>query len=193
MNSIYEKFKWLKFVLGGAVLLLGALVIIFAALKTDNVPNIINIVLASGLLVLGLFLLISAFISETHKAFSMSLIMGSIALTGGICMLVARFGLGIKFTNDFIVYILSIFTLVIGVAALFKAIFLIVYHEKGSLIALMFAVAIVGIVGGILGLCFVKNLVTIAYIILGLLLVAIGIVMIVLSALSLKKSEAEKK
>ena len=191
MNSIFEKFKWLKFVLGGFAILLGVLVIIFAAVQTGDVPVIINIVISTSLLILGLFLLLSSLLTETHKTFTASLVMGSLSLTLGICMLVARFGKIFVIPSIFIVYLLSILTLVLGVAALFKAIFLIVYRERTSLIILMFAVATIAIISGILGLCFAEKLVTLAYVIVGISLVVLGIIVVVFASLSLKKKGSE--
>lgn len=188
MNSVFEKYKWLRFVIGGGIILLGVLIIIFASLKTGNVPIIINIVISVGLMVLGLFLTFSSLLSETHKMFTPSLLLGSISTGLGISILVARFGLHISFSGNLIVYVSSILFIVLGVVALLKAIFLIVYHEKGIMVFAMFIIAAAAITIGILGLCFADNLVTLAYVLMGTALVVLGILFIVFSALQMKKS-----
>ena len=119
----------------------------------------------------------------------------SLAITSGVVLLVGRFGLGESLSTGLIVYIISLATLVFGIAALIKAISLIVYKERKGLIALMMIVGIAGIVLGILGLCFANKLAneltTAAYILLGVLLVAAGVVFIAFSIIGEKKKKEQ--
>ena len=55
MNSIFQKHKWLRYVIGSFVVALGVLIIILACLSTGQVPSIVNVVLSVGLMLLGLF------------------------------------------------------------------------------------------------------------------------------------------
>lgn len=188
MNSIFEKYKWLRYVICSFIVALGILIIVLGCLTaSQTVLDTINIVLSVAAMILGMALLITSLTSETHKVFSLTFILG-IALTAlGITTLVARFGLHITFAANFIVYIQGIFLLVLGGACLLKAIFLIVYREKPLYVFAMFAVATAAIILGILALCFVSKLVSAAYILLGILLVAAGIVGIVFGVLAEKK------
>ena len=193
MNNILEKYKWIKYVLGGFVAALGILIILLACLNFGALENAINIVVATGLLIIGLVSLIITIFTETHKGFSLSLLISSAIITAGIILLVARFGVGFTIKNILLVYILAVLTLVFGVASLFKVISLIVYKEKKTLIVIMALVAVAAITLGILGIVFAPKLgelVVAAFVILGILVLVAGILMIVFSVLSDKKKSA---
>ena len=187
MNSIFQKHKWLRYVVGSFVIALGVLIIILACLSTGQIPNIINIVLSVGLILLGLFLLLTVILSETHKAFTTTMVVSSVLITIGILFLVARFYVQFAIDPRLLVYLIAIGSLTFGTVALAKGVSLIVFKEKASWIALMFLVAVLGITLGIISLCYVGKLVQAAYIILGVSLVVIGILFIVFSILADKK------
>ena len=193
MNTVLEKYKWIKYVLGGFIAALGILIILLACLNFGALENAINIVVACGLLILGLVSLIITIFTETHKGFSLSLLISAAIITAGIILLVARFGIGFTIKNILLVYILAVLTLVFGVASLFKAVSLFVYKEKKSLIAIIILVAVAAITLGILGIVFAPKLgelVVAAFVILGILVLVTGILMIVFSVLSDKKKSA---
>lgn len=190
MNSVLEKNKWIKYALGAFIIALGILIIVLACLNLGALENIITIVIAVSLLILGLVSLIITIFSETHKGFTYSLLISSLIIAAGIVLLIARFAVGIDIPHILLVYTLSVITLVFGVACLFKGVSLIVYKEKKPLIAALFAVAVVAITLGILGIVFAKDLgglVIAAYVILGILVLVTGVLMIVLAALNDKK------
>ena len=195
MNSLFEKYKWLKYVIGALIIALGVLIIVLACLALNRLQDVINIVVSVSLIIIGLILLIVCLLYESHKGFTLTLLFASIAITTGIALLVGRFGLNVSFSTDLIVYIISLATLVFGAAALVKSISLIVYKERKGLIALMMIVGIVGIVLGILGLCFAKKLnaelATAAYILLGVLLVAAGVLFIAFAIIGQKKKKEQ--
>ena len=186
MNSLLNKYKWLKFLLGAFVVALGVTIIILACLNAGKVPEIINIVLACGFLLLGVFFITVNIATETHKTFTMSAIIGIGALTIGILMLITRFYLKTVLGTDFIVYLTCLSLLVAGAFSLIKGISLIIYKEKALLITIMFFLAIVSITLGILGLCYVSKLVSTSYILLGASLVAVGTISIIYSAIDKK-------
>ena len=186
MHIIFEKYKWLKYVLGGLIIALGVTVIILAALSVKNVGVVVNIVVASGLIVLGILLLVTALLSETHKPMTLSLVISSLLITLGILLLIMRFHLHIALLDAVTVYILSLFLLVFGTVALIKAITLIIYKQRVIFIVLLFVFATLGITAGILGLCFANKLVPVIYILLGTILVAIGAVVIAVKSIIIK-------
>ena len=191
MNSLFQKIKWLRYALGSFVIALGVLIIILACLNTGQIPNIVNIVLSVGLIILGLFLLFTVILSETHKSFTTTMVVSSVLITIGILFLVARFYVRFAIDPRLLVYLIAIGSLTFGTVALAKGVSLIVFKEKVSWIALMFLVAVAGITLGILALCYVGKLVQAAYIILGVSLVAIGILFIVFSIIADKKKQSE--
>lgn len=186
MNSIFEKYKWLKYVLGGLIIALGVIVIILASVSIKNVGNVINIVVASGLIILGSLILITSLLTETHKPMTLPLVISSLLVTIGIALLILRFHLKIDLTGAMTVYVLSLFLLVFGTFALFKGVTLIIYKQKVLFIVLLFIFATLGITAGILGLCFVGKLVPVAYILLGIILVACGTVVIAINSIGKK-------
>lgn len=185
MNLLFEKYKWLKFVLGGLIIVFGVVVIILAAVNTGEVGKVINIVVASGLFVLGGLILVTSLITETHKPITSALFLSSIIITFGVLVLLLRFHFHIDLTG-LLVYLLAVFLLVFGTVALAKAVLLIIYKQKPVFIALMFILAVLGITAGILGLCFANKLVATSYILLGVILVAIGTVLVAIPAIKKK-------
>lgn len=191
MNSLFAKHKWLKYVAGAAIVALGVLVIILACLKISALQSVINIVIASSLLVIGIIFVCVSLFQETHKGITSAMIIGTFSITFGILLLVSRFGIKASLPPVLLVYFISISTLVLGVISLFKGISLIVYRERKFLIVLMFIIAIIGLVLGILGIVFANKLVAPAYIILGIVLVVFGIIGITFAALNEKKKSEE--
>ena len=190
MNSIFEKHKWLKYVVGGFIVAIGILVIILAGVNPGSLPAIINIVIAASAMILGLFFLITSLFNESHKGFTPSLLLSAALLAGGITLLVIRFGsIGFAIPPLVIVYMLAILVLLFGCVSLVKGISLIVYKERVPLILLMFAAAVLGITLGILSLVFAKQLEVATFIILGIILVVFGILFIVFAALQDKKQK----
>lgn len=192
MNSVFEKYKWLKYVIGSFVVGLGVLVIILACVtSSQTLQNTMAIVISIAAFIFGLVFVLIGLLSETHKGFTLSLLFAALCLTAGIVLLIDVFHLKDAINTMVIVYSLVIFVLVFGAIALAKAISLIVYKERKGLIFLFFVVAILAIVLGILGLVFGNKLQTAAYIILGILVLVAGILIIVFSLLSKKKKEQE--
>lgn len=188
MNSLLNKYSWLRYVIGGFIVSLGILIIILACINMGQLQNVINIVIGASLILFGIIFICGNIFSETHKTFTPSLIIGSLVLTAGICIIIGRFHLGVNLPIEFIVYFIAISLLALGAASLFKGISLIYFKEKPILVVLMFAVATIGIVAGILGLCFVPKLVAITYIMLGIILIIVGIIYITITAVKYKKS-----
>ena len=189
MNSLLTKYKWIKYALAAAVVCLGIIIIILACLNIGQIQNVIDIVVAIALMVFGIAFICASIFSETHISITLSLILGSLAITGVIVLLIGRFHLGINLDLKILVYLIGVFSIVFGGACIFKAISMIYYRQKTMLVVLMFALATVAITAGILSIVFAGNLVTPAYIILGIIFVVVGIIGIVLAAVGDKKKE----
>ena len=189
MNTLFEKYKWLKYAIGAFIIALGILIIILASIGTNTLQEVITIVLASASMLIGIVLIVVALLSESHKGFTLTLVIGSAAITAGIVLLIDVFALHHYFDNKLLVYLISIFTLVFGVASIIKGISLIVFKEKRSLIVLLFGVGTLALVGGILGIVFCPDLVKAAYIVLGVLILVAGILLIIFSAIGTKKRD----
>ena len=189
MGLLFKKYKWLKYAFGAAVIALGVVIIILACLSIGNIAKVIDIVIASALIIVGLVFVCISLFTETHKMFPLSLIVGSLSTTLGITLLVGKFALGASLPLILLVYLIGIFTLTLGTVCIFKAISMIYYRQKTFYIVLLFILATIGIVGGILSLVFANKLQTPAYIMLGIALVIVGIVGIVFSAVNSKEKE----
>ena len=192
MNSIFEKHKWLKYVVGAFIVIMGILVIVFGSMKNiGTLEEIVAITLSVGAFIIGLFLLVTCLLNESHKGFTLGLLISTLLLSSGIILLVTKFGIKFGLPNTLLVYIITISILVLGVVCLVKAISLIIYKERKGLIALFIICAILGITLGILGVCFAKDsgLIAAAYIILGVAIVTIGIISLIFAAISDKKKK----
>lgn len=187
MNSVFQKYPWLKYVAGGFVITLGVLIIILASLSLKDLQNIVNIVIASSCLIVGLILLFSFFLSETHKLFTLTMLFSSLLFTIGVTLLVCRFGLKFTIDTKILVYVLAIFNLAFALVTLCKSISLIYFKEKVIWIVLMIFVTLACITLGVLSLVFANNLVQAAYIILGVSLIILGVLLIVFSIMNDKK------
>ena len=185
MNSIFEKYKWLKYLVGSFVVALGILVIVLACLQLGALATAINIVIAVAAMLLGVFLLITCILSETHKGFTFTLILSAALITAGIVLLITNPSV----PTPAMVHIFSIGAIVFGTISLIKGISLIVYKERVSLIVLMFVIAVVGITVGIIALCNVNALVQASYILFGVLLIVAGILFISFSIITDKKKK----
>ncbi len=191
MNSIFKKYTWLKYVLGGFIVALGVLVIILACLSVSQLPMILNITLSVGTLLFGLFLLFHALFNETHKLFTITFFVSGLVLALGMLFLISRFYLKFTLREDLIIYLSALTVLTLGAIAIFKGTALIVYHEKTINVVIMYSLGTAGVVAGILALCFVDKLHTVSYILLGITLLIIGILMITLSLIAQNKRERE--
>lgn len=190
MNTLLNKYKWLKYAIGAFVVALGVVIIILACLSIGHLANVINIVVAVSLIILGIVFICANLFTETHKTITLALLLGSFSITAGVVLLVGKFHLGTDLLHTgLLVYFIAIFALAIGTASIAKAISMIVYRQKVSWIVLMFVLGTVAITAGILSLVFANKLQQPAYIILGVVLVVIGIAIIVTSAVN--KSEKE--
>ena len=193
MNTILEKYKWIRYALGAFIIALGILIIVLACLNREKLEDVLNVVIACSLLVLGLVCLIVTIFSETHKGFTMSLLISAAIIAGGIILLIARFVTHWGIPHRLLVYTISVFTLVFGASCLFKLVSLIVYKEKKLLIVIMALVAVAAITLGILGIVFapkLEGLIVASFVILGILVLAAGVLMIVFAALNDKKQSA---
>ena len=181
MNTLFEKYKWLKFVLGALIIAFGVAIIILAAVnKAGEIGKVINILVAIGLFTLGAFLLVTSLLSETHKPMTFMLFVSAVIITLGVVVLLMRFRFHIDLTG-LLLYLLAVFLITFGSIALVKAIFLIVYKQKPIFIILMFVFAALGITAGILGLCFASRIeVKYYYFLLGVVLIAAGTIFIAL-------------
>ena len=190
MNVLLNKYKWIKYAIGAFIIALGITIIILACLSIGQIANVINIVVAVALIVIGVVFACANFFTETHKTITLSLLLGALGITCGVIMLVSKFRLGIDLLHTyFLVYFIASFALAIGVCSIVKAITMIIYRQKASLITLMFVLGTVSIVIGILGLVFAADLQQPAYIILGVVLVVVGISIIVVSSISKREKE----
>ena len=161
--------------------------VVLACLELSALALAITIVISVAAMLMGAFLLVTSLLSETHKGFTLTLILSAVLIASGIALLVTRPDVN----PTMMVHIFSISSLVFGVISLIKGISLIVYKEKPGLIVLMFLVAVVSMTFGIIGLCNVGALVQASYILLGILLIAAGILFISFAIISDRKKKAE--
>ena len=182
MNTLFSKYKWLRYAIGAFIVALGVAIIILALTATSKVDKIVNIVLASAFILVGSIFLFSNLIGDTHKVFTLPAVIGIGGISLGVALLVLRYHLSSAPPVEFIVYLLAIIMLAVGTFALFKGITFIVYKEKVILIVLMFILTAVTVTLGILAIVNAGKLIEAAYIVLGVILVVFGVLMIAYAA-----------
>lgn len=181
MNQLLEKYKWLKYLIGGLIVAFGILVIVLALVNGAALAKAINIILAVGLFLLAGCILVMSLMTETHKPITLSLFISAVLIALGVTIIVVNLNL-----PAILAYMLAVFLIAFGGIALAKAIMLIIYKQKALYIVLMFVLAALGITAGILGLCYSGQLLDAAYIILGTLIIVAGILYMVMPQIKKK-------
>ena len=176
MKSLFNKYVWLQLILSILLLFGGAVIVAFAINNnTEVLENALNIVIAVILFLFGLFAILTAFIFETKKYITLSLLYGSASIALGVFLCTKELVL-----LNYIIYLISIFLIVVGAVELIKAIILTASDRKQlKLIIISYIIAVLFITAGILAIVFrdkVKDVLNmIACILAGALLLCAGI------------------
>ena len=171
MKSLFSKYIWLQLILSILLLFGGALIIAFAIMGKQNVlEDGLNIIAAVILFLFGGFAILATLVFEQDKYFTNGLLYGSACIALGVFLCMKEMIL-----LNYLVYLLSIFFIVIGGVELIKAIILVTRKEKNvPAIVISFIVAAIFITGGILALIFKENVKIAFCIIAGVLLFLAG-------------------
>lgn len=169
MKKLFEKYTWMKPVLGTLLMITGIATVILAVMNREQVSDTLIYVFAGVTIVFGGIFIVISLIGETRLAFTGSLVFGSILIALGIASLMDG-----NFFSPLLVNLLSVLLIVIGGACIAKAIFCIIYLMRKFYIFLLFLAATITTPLGILALCFKEYAFISIFIAVGALLIAIG-------------------
>ena len=174
MKKLFSKFVWLQLILSILLLFGGTLVIVFAVKDETVLKQALNIIVAVIMFIFGGFAILTTFLFERKSAISYALIYGSAAIALGVFLCINNEkGLYIL---DYLVYMLSIFFIVIGAIELIKAIVMTVKVKPAVwVLILAYLFSVVFIAGGILSLVFADKVQTVFCFIAGALLFLLGV------------------
>ena len=190
MKTLNARHKWMQIVFGALFLLAGIAVIVIEYNWPDYTDRSLSVVLAVALFIFAAIMFFSSLFAETKSIFSAALIYGSLFVALGVVLLVNPYLISTIFVT-----MLAVFIIALGAICLFKAAILIFFRMKWYYPAILFALGTIGIVGGILALCYPGVAFTVTFVILGIGLVALGAYEIIIAILAMKsgnKSAEEK-
>ena len=185
MKSLFEKFPWMQIVLGVLLAAVGITTVVLAFVNGSIIDRTLSIIIAVALFVFAAIMFFSSLFAETKSIFSIALIYGSLFVALGVVLLVHPYLISTIFVT-----MLAVFLIAYGAVMLFKGATLIYFRAVWYWIALLFLLGTVGIVGGILALCYPGVAFTMTFVILGVALVALGVYEIVMGILAMKGKKA---
>ena len=182
MKALFKKYMWLQIVFGILIAGVGIATIILAFVNGEIIDRTLSIIIAVALFVFSSIMFFSSLFAETKSVFSIALVYGSLFVALGVVLLVNP-----SLISTIIVTLLAVFIIAYGAINIFKGVTLILYRAKWYWVAILFFLGTVGIVGGILALCYPGVAFTVTFVILGVGLVCYGIFEIVMAILAINK------
>lgn len=190
MKSLFKKYIWLQIIYGVLLACVGIATVVLAFVNGSLLDKTLSIIIAIALFIFAAIMFFSSLFAETKTIFSAALIYGSLFVALGVVLLVNPYLISTIFVT-----MLAVFIIALGAICLFKAAILIFFRMKWYYPAILFALGTIGIVGGILALCYPGVAFTVTFVILGIGLVALGAYEIIIAILAMKsgnKSAEEK-
>ena len=185
-NSLFNKYIWLRLIFGILLAIAGIIIIVLAIVNKDGISTALNITMAILLFLLGGTIAILSILSDTRVLMTGSLLFGAFLIALGVTILVVQ-----NFVSTLLVILLAVFLITFGALCIVKCITFIIYHAKWLWYVALFLLGAVGITFGILALCY-KDISFIAtFIVVGVSLLAAGIVLIVLSIIKMRQRKRE--
>ena len=184
MKSLFNKYIWLQFILSILLLFAGALIIAFAIKDGEDGTILIkglNIIVAIILYLFGLFAIVASFAFEPNKVVTNGIIYGSASIAMGVFLCTDRLIL-----LDYLVYLLSIFFIVIGTIEIIKGVILLVKRaEKKVILIISMIIGALFIAGGILSIIFSDKVRIVFCVIAAVIFVLIGLYLLVTGVMTL--------
>lgn len=179
--------KWLLIAYGILLVAIGVTTLVLSITNVGLVDQALSISLAIALFIVGILNIVSSLILNTDKFFTSPLFIGSLCVAFGVVLCIDRSIIG-----SFIVYLLGVFLLALSLVCLIKAVLFIVYKYKVMWIIAQFIIALIGIGGGIVVLCFREESKVVLYAIIGSIILLLGVLEIILALrIMLKKNGQE--
>ncbi len=190
MKTLFKKYPWMQIVLGVLLLAVGVTTIVLAFVNGSIIDRTLSIIIAVALFVFAAIMFFSSLFADSKTIFSLALVYGALFVALGVVLLVRP-----DLISAIFVTMLAVFFIAYGAVMVFKGAILIYFRALWYWIALLFFLGTVGIVGGILALCYPGVAFTVTFVILGVGLAALGVYEMVMGILATKgkgsKAEAE--
>ena len=181
MKALFEKYPWMQIVLGVLCLAVGITTIVLAFVNGAIIDRTLSIIIAVALFIFAAIMFFSSLFADTKAIFSLALIYGALFVALGVVLLVRP-----DLISAIFVTMLAVFFIAYGAVMLFKGATLIYFRALWYWIAILFFLGTIGIVGGILALCYPGVAFTVTFVILGVALAALGVYEIIMGILAIK-------
>lgn len=176
MDSLFNKYKWLRIVL--AILLIGAGVA--AIVLAVNGTYVINYILAGCCFIYAAMLITASFIANPRTPYPIEVLIGGLFIGIGIVLCIPGIT---ESLNVILVYLIASSLIALGAVALIKAIVILSYKDPVGNWIFMLIFGIFALTGGILLAVFrtglFNNLVLAANICFGSALIALGLFVLI--------------
>lgn len=185
MDSLFNRFKWLRIVLGVILIAAGVTTIILAI----NNINVISYVIAACCFAYALMLITASFIANPRTPFPMEVLFGGLLIGAGIVLCIQDVP---ALLQQITLYLVIAMLISLGAVAIIKSIIIICYKDPVINWLIMLICGAIALAGGIV-LIFIRNnipLILISNIPLGAMIAIFGIVLI---ALGVSKRKTKKK
>lgn len=188
MKSLFKRFPWMQIVLGVLLLAVGVTTIVLAFVNGSIIDRTLSIIIAVALFIFAAIMFFSSLFADSKAIFSIALIYGALFVALGVVLLVHPYLISTIFVT-----MLAVFIIAYGAVLLIKGGTLIYFRALWYWIAILFLLGTIGIVGGILALCYPGVAFTVTFVILGVGLAALGVYEIIMAILAMKgKGSSEK-
>lgn len=182
MKTLFEKYKWLRIVLGATLLIAGVLTVIFQANGIGTIETIISIILAIICFLYGTLLIVTSLVRNTRTPFPLEIFIGGVFIGIGVTFLLPGV---ISSIALLIVYLVACGLIAVGALALVKAIIIICYKDPVQNWLFLLIAGAIALTGGILMLCYsdqvmksVNYVIGVSIAVLGLFEIIYGVIVI---------------
>lgn len=172
METLLSKHKWIRLLLGIAILLAGVAVIILAVMGVNAISTIVSVIIAVLCFLYGGILIIATLVKNPRTPFQVEVLVGAIFIGIGITLCIPQV---INSLEQCLMYLIGFSLISLGAVALIKAIIIMCYKDPvTNWIFTLIAGALI-LTGGILLVIFRNKVIQANNIILGSLIVVLGI------------------
>lgn len=190
MKALFDKYKWLRIVIGAAILAAGITTTILAIKGTSNLAYVISLIAAVCCFLYAAALILISFIKSKRTPFPIEVLIGGVFIGIGITLCIPEVSQDLA---KFIIYILASVLIALGAVAIIKGIIILCYKDPVWNWLLLLICGVVSLVGGVLLAIFRDDVKQTIETILGILICVIGTALIVIGIVDIAKSRKAKK
>lgn len=186
MKNLFEKYKWLRIVLGVVFLCAGIITIVLQVNGVGGLETVISILLAVCCFIYALLLIVTSLVKNTRTPFPFEIFIGGVFIGIGVTLLLPGVMGSIALL---VIYLIACGLLALGTLALVKSIIIICYKDPVINWLIMLLCSLVAIAGGIIMLCFKTEVLASVNIVIGVSISVLGLFEIVYGIVILSKKK----